>query len=327
MKLNLYDENLVKIAVIEGQFVSCLWSEKYNSMGSFALELQETDNYKKIIRPNIYVKRQDRKTLMLIKTVEIQNGKIIANGFPATKVLSDVVFVGKINTNSVIASSLKMAYNSSNKFNKVEFADSLLTDRYTEQISNKTMLELAETMCQKADIGLRAVKDNNSIAIELYKPPVNKNAVFSEFIGNITNTSLTLSTANYKNYAIVLGQGEEESRVRIDVDLSNGEQRRELLVDARDLQKEETETLEDYKKRLKARGTEKLLEQIKTWNCKFEPLAIDFGSKYDLGDIVTVVLNSYDIKLQARIMAFKQKEQKNKTETTVEVGSLTIIKR
>ena len=76
MNLNLYDENLNRIAIIGGQYVSCLWSEGYNTIENFALELIETDEYKKKIAVDCYVGRDDRKTLMVIKAVQISDGKI-----------------------------------------------------------------------------------------------------------------------------------------------------------------------------------------------------------------------------------------------------------
>ncbi len=106
----------------------------------------------------------------------------------------------------------------------------------------------------------------------------------------------------------------------------NGNERRELIVDAKDIQKEEDETIESYNARLKARGAEKLLECKKIIDFAFKPFAKDFGVKYDLGDILTVLLPEYGIKLQSRVVRFAQKVQNNQTMTTIDVGNL-IIKR
>lgn len=157
-------------------------------------------------------------------------------------------------------------------------------------------------------------------------PAVNPNLVYSERFGNLILQSVTLSTANLKNYAIVLGEGEGDSRTRVDVDLTYGEARRELTVDARDLQKEDGETDESYSLRLKARGLEQLLRRKKTWECAFNPIARDFSTRFDLGDILTVLLPEYGMKLQARVAKFTQKEQRNQTTTTVEVGEITIAR-
>ena len=80
MNLDLYDKDLNRIAIIGEQYISCLWSEGYNTIENFSLELVETEEYMKKVRSDCYVGRADRKTLMVIKTVEITNGKIVASG-------------------------------------------------------------------------------------------------------------------------------------------------------------------------------------------------------------------------------------------------------
>lgn len=326
MKINLYDENLHRIAIIDERFVSCLWSEGYNTAENFTLELQETEEYKKKVKSDCYVGRNDRKTLMVIKTVEIANNKIIASGKQATQVLDDVAFIGTINEGSKIDSSIEKAYNNSSKFKNVEIVSSGLSETYKHQISNKHFLKLCETMCQSEDIGFRSVKNDRTINIEFYKPEQKPNLLFSQKFGNLSIDSIKLSTSVFKNYAIVLGEGEGENRVRVDVDQTNGNERRELIVDAKDIQKEENETVESYNQRLMARGAEKLLECKKILNVAFMPFAKDFGTKYDLGDILTVLLPEYGIKLQSRVVRFTQKVQNNQTTTTIDVGNL-IIKR
>ena len=86
------------------------------------------------------------------------------------------------------------------------------------------------------------------------------------------------------------------------------------------------ETAEDYLKRLQSRGIEKLLECQSVFSCSFIPSEKDFGNKYDLGDILTVNLSEYGLKLKARVSKFSQKSQSNKTETTVEVGKIVIAR-
>lgn len=326
MKINLYDENLRRIAIIDERFVSCLWSEGYNTTENFTLELQETEEYKKKVKSDCYVGRNDRNTLMVIKTVEIANNKIIASGKQATQVLDDVAFIGTINEGSKIDSSIEKAYNGSNKFKNVEIVSSGLSETYKHQISNKHFLKLCETMCQSEDIGFRSVKNNGTINIEFYKPEQKPNLLFSQKFGNLSIDSIKLSTSVFKNYAIVLGEGEGENRVRVDVDKTNGNERRELIVDAKDIQKEENETVESYNQRLMARGAEKLLECQKILNVAFMPFAKDFGTKYDLGDILTILLPEYGFKIEARVVRFTQKTQNNQTTTTIDVGNL-IIKR
>ena len=326
MKLNLYDKNLNRISIIGDRFISCLWSEGYNTTQPFTVELQATEEYKRKVKPDLYVGRDDRKTLMVIKTVQAKDGKIIATGKQATRCLDDVPFIGTIEAGEYLAPAIKTAYERSIGFDGISFADTSLSVICAHQISNKSFLELCEKTCQDADVGFRAVRSADGIKIELYQPASDPNLVFSQTFGNLTVNSILLSTENLKNHAIVLGAGEGNDRMQVSVDKSGGQQKRSLIVDARDLTRGENETDDAYRARLTARGVEKLLEKQGTWECAFAPFAKDFGSRYDLGDILTVLLPDYGIKLQARVSRFTQKAQQNKTTTSIEVGTITIMR-
>ncbi len=324
MKINIYDKELNRVAIIGERYISCFWSEGYNSTQPFTLELNDTEEYRKKVQPDFYVGRDDRKTLMVIKSVQFADNKIIASGKQGQRVLNDVAFVGTINENQIIDKSIKNAYNLSNKYPLVNFVESGVGVKYKGQISNKSFLQLCEIMCQEEDVGFKAVKDGKTINIEFYQPTENSNLIFSKQIGNLSLNDILMSTEPYKNYAIVLGEGEGEQRVRVDVDASGGNQRLELIVDAKDIQKEEGETDSSYRSKLTARGIEKLLECNQTSKCSFTPSADDFGKRFDLGDVLTINLSDYGLKINARVVRFFQTSQGNKTETTVEVGKMTI---
>lgn len=106
---------------------------------------------------------------------------------------------------------------------------------------NKTCLELMETMCQDTDTGFRAVRDGKTVRVEFFRPQENPNLILSERYGNMKVDAVTVSTENLKNCAIVLGEGEGEDRFRVRVDLSGGQQKRSIFVDARDISREDGE--------------------------------------------------------------------------------------
>ena len=119
MRLNLYDENMTLFAIVD-TFVSLLWNEGYNTVENFVLEVQNTEEFKQKIRPNCYVGRSDRKSLMVIKTVEIGKDTISASGKQASRVLDDVAYVGTIKEGEDIPSSLRIAYGSAGRYPNVE---------------------------------------------------------------------------------------------------------------------------------------------------------------------------------------------------------------
>lgn len=326
MKINLYDENLVRTAIIGGQYLSMLWSEGYNTVEPFTLEVQATEEAKKKIRPECFVGRDDRKSLMVIKSVQVEGGKIVAAGKQAARCLDDVPFVGTIEKDLLVAESIPEAFVEAGGYPGFTFEDAALDTAYGHQISNKSILELMLTMCQETDVGFRANRQDGKIRVGFYQPEENQNLKFSEAFGNLSLQSLLLSTENLKNHAIVLGEGEGENRTRVEVDQSDGGQKLSMIVDARDIQRAEDDTDDSYWEKLEARGIEKLRERTRTWKCVFTPLAADFGKRYDLGDILTVLLPDYGLKLKARVIRFTQQAQRNQTSTTIEVGEITIVR-
>ena len=326
MKIKIYDKDLNAVLFVGEQFVSCLWSEGYNTIGSFCLELIDTAEYRQKIREDFYAGRSDRDTLMVIKTVEFRDGRIIASGKQATAVLDDVAMIGTIQNGANIDTAIANAYNNSAKFRKLNFAETSIGVKSTHQISNASFWKVCSTLCADTDLGIKVKKNGAELLAEFYKPEENPNLVFAKQYGNLSEPEITLSTEGAKNYAIVLGQGEGDNRTSTTVDMTAGQDRRELVVDAKDLRVDDGEAMEDYLKRLESRGMEKLLECQNVFSCSFVPSGKDFGVRYDLGDVLTVNLSEYGLKLKARVAKFSQKSQANKTETTVEVGKITIVR-
>lgn len=326
MKINIYDEDLNLVAPIGENYVSCLWAEGYNTVESFTLELVATEDYKNKIKPDMFVGRVERDNIMVIKSVQEVGKHLIVSGKQASGVLEDVAFIGTIKADSNIDTSLVEAYNKSTRYKNVVFVESDVNSQYKHQISNKDFLELTQKMCQSKDIGFKSIKEGNKINIVLYKPK-NTPIKFSEFAGNVKFDNIISSVEGYKNYAIVLGQGEGEERKKAYVDMSNGKRKRELIVDAKDIQQEENESESDYYDRLEAKGVEQLLEKTKTFSFDITNSARGFGKEYDLGDNVLVLMPKQNLRFATRIVRYEEKSQNNQTEISVTLGELIKMKR
>ena len=327
MKLNVYDKDLNRIAIIGTNYVSCLWSEGYNTVENFTVELRKTEDYMKKIRPGVYFGRNDRNTLMVVESVEVTGTGIIASGKNAARVLDDVAFIGTLAAGSDFPSEIKAAYDSGEKVGRVEFPAPTIEASYPEEVKNKSFLDLCEITCQSTDVGFRAVRSGSEILLEFYQPDLNPSAIYAEKYGNLLVERLTFSNAKYKNFCIVLGEDADGGEVRVEVDKRIGDEKRRELILTSSEKWEDTDTEDTYRARLSAEGAEKLLACQKTFECAFSPYADDFGSKFDLGDVMTILLPDYGLRLEARVMRMTQKSQKNTIKTTIEVGQITITKK
>ena len=129
-------------------------------------------------------------------------------------------------------------------------------------------------------------------------PDNNNPVVFSFDTNNLQSLHYSEDSRQYKNLAIVAGEGEGEERVVVEVgdDQLEGLDRIELYVDARDLQSgEETEdplTPEEYEELLQERGEEKLgeCEQFETLEASVIANSMfKYGIDYNIGDYVSII--------------------------------------
>lgn len=141
--------------------------------------------------------------------------------------------------------------------------------------------------------------------------------VFSTDLEDILESSYYTNKADLKTTAYVAGEGEGANRAVVLSGLTeaSGYNRRELYVDARDLQKSsynsddgQTTTLTDeqYQETLKQRGIEKLSDVQAAENFEatirvFGDVQYVFGVDYNKGDLITVQDKILKVQISARI--------------------------
>ena len=142
---------------------------------------------------------------------------------------------------------------------------------------------------------------------------VNSWATFSDSFRNIRDAVYNQDETAYKNVAYVAGAGEGSDREIVEVDIRTDpdEERREVWVDARDLQKTyvigtTTHTYSDaeYREMLTQRGLDKLAQfsMVETVNSNVDPSAnLVYGVDYDLGDLCTYRYTDVNIEMSKRI--------------------------
>ena len=135
---------------------------------------------------------------------------------------------------------------------------------------------------------------------------------------DILSSEYRKNTEDYKTTALVAGEGEGDDRVFVTVGdtEASGFDRKELYVDARDLQSEGDS---DYEGTLNARGIEKLGEQIISKSFKFvinpNGVAFVYGKDYFLGDTITVY--DEEIGVQANVVVTEVEEERDGDKYTI----------
>ena len=155
-------------------------------------------------------------------------------------------------------------------------------------------------------------------------------AIFSPEFNTLGQLTYTESELNFKNTAIVAGQGEGIERRVVEVGSSTGFDRHELFVDARDVA-EETEgdnpqprPIEQIDADLVTRGQQKLTEYETEVYLEGQALTksqLIYEHDYDLGDIVTLQNKEWGVTLDTRITEVKEIYEPGKTGIELTFGN------
>ena len=205
------------------------------------------------------------------------------------------------------------------------------------QISRKNLLTVTEALARAGGLGYRVFADVDArcLYFEVYngvdrtvRQEENNRVVFSDGVdddgyNNVDDPKYNENYTNAKNYALVYGEGEGDTRICVEVDETNGADRRELLVDARDLQQGDQSAAE-YRAALAQRGRDKLKENQPT-------VALETGIKstsqfaymvdWQLGDIVTGQITAWGMETDQRITEVEEVYERNALTVTPTLGT------
>lgn len=329
MELIVLDENFDTIGSIP-LFRTLLWIRRYEKPGCF--ELYTSQSYFDLLNSGRYLYRNEAEELGVIDEVnysqdENGNREAYAKGNFAEILLYDRVIESTVTLTGNIEASMRelvtktaiSPVDSNRKImhlrlGKVNGISGELNTQTTGDNLSEKLYDIGNT--QEISHRVRYDYVTNDLAFEVWQgkdrrdsQEVNSWAIFSDSFCNIRNVVYNRNSSSYKNFAYVAGAGEGENRVIVTVDLRlPGEKRKELYVDARDLQQEDGNgnkiPLEKYKSLLAQRGREKLAEFRKVEIISSEVDAnanLVYKEDFDLGDYCTYINTEINISTDKRI--------------------------
>jgi len=319
-QLHIFDSTLTKMGIIE-DYQYLYWNYKYRKPGNFKLIINRyKQNTEYLIKGNIlalYIAGYYRAGV--IESIEIgltEEGKISENYTIIGRELGGLL-MERPALNNIIGEE-SSGYDSQNTYAEtamrhyvnVNCMDATDTDRNypllyldinqerggTVKYDARFQLisELLEELSLASGLGWEVVLDpeNKRMVFRIiegldrsFGNGVNPTVMFSPEYGNVKLISFTDSNLNTKNVAYVAGQGEANLRtiqkVTKDGETYTGMNRREFVIDARDL---------DEEAKLIQRGNERLAEAGEEMILVIENLStgpFSYGKDFYLGDIIT----------------------------------------
>lgn len=329
MDFNVHDHAGVWVGIIENP-TSAIWARRYQKPNDFELYLPATAEMLALMTDDMYITRDDRPEAMIVEHIEIMTSAedgnyIVVSGRGAESIIGRRIVLEQTSVSGrVDAAAYRLIQE--NAIAPADPARALPLTMYQPDVSTATaraqytgtnLLDAVEGICKANGLGFQAVGDATdegiALRMELLKGTDRSEGqegtspvIFSAEYENLLSSSYVMDTTNYKNVAIVAGEGEGKARKRATYGSASGMARREVYVDARDLSTNEGEiSAEDYTAQLVARGAEKIAEHTlsETFDGEMETSNTFILDKdYTLGDIVTVE-NEYGIRKNVRISA------------------------
>ncbi|MFD2446378.1 siphovirus ReqiPepy6 Gp37-like family protein [Bacillus sp. CGMCC 1.16607] len=212
--------------------------------------------------------------------------------------------------------------------------------------STKTGGEVVEhcfSICNKYEMTFDILLNHNDKKFDVYtwqgtdrstQQSINPHVIFSKEFDNVLKQNYVHGLTDYKTTAIVAGEGEGLDRKYVIAnDHFVGFNRREVYIDARDLQSEYKDendndkimTPNEYKIVLENRGIEKLADYkaIETFESEIDMYSqFKYGVDYGLGDVVSVRNDEISRIMHTRITsAFLSVDENKVRELKVAFGS------
>ena len=334
MQFIIFDGDFQTMGSI-GVFNTLLWYRRYYSPGIFELHVHA--KYFDLVNRGRYLYRNDRTELGVIREVNFMRGEkgektAYCKGYFAEHLLdSNVLFpaFNQTGTPETLARSVVSRY----VINPADAGRKIRGIRLGRARGGGSPITLQNTgdhvgtrlydMLKTQEMSQRLVFDylENTLSYEVWKgldrrdsQTENSWAVFSDHFRNIKNAQYDRDASDCRNFAYVAGEGEGAERkvVEVDVRQGSGEERRELWVDARDLQQHsDTVNYTDaqYRDLLFQRGLEKLSDYaaVEKVDSDIDPAAnLAYGTDFDLGDLCTYRYSDVDMECSKRITEIQE---------------------
>lgn len=344
VSINIFKVNNTAFELVGevNNFSSLMWCDKYNGYASFEIWAPITDENAELFKKGYFVwcggdtagiieivkSEMDEdgnktfnikgRTLEAILTTRIIWGTYIASNKNASTIMYDIVKNNCINNSQT---SRKIPY--------LECAvDKFLGDKISLQKTGDEVYDAITDIASSADLGYNLlfkpqekkivfeVVEGVDRTVQITTKEGSEVVEFSTDLEDILSSSYYSNNQDEKNVAFIQGEGEGADRVSTVSGDNNliGFDRKELYVDARDLQSNGTDengntielTPDQYKQVLWNRGNDKLSECIttETFEAKIRVLGdvqYKFNKDYFKGDKVTISDNQLGVMISARI--------------------------
>ena len=333
MRLDVLEaDTLVRVGWVD-VWVSLYWDSPYYSEGSFTLEVRPTAENLQLLQEGRWLVRSDENPRIPMRICSRANqnedANLVVSGYPATWLLTKRVSATTIKGQNA-EQAMRSLVAAAKPWPRLELGTEYGFDTvFAKQTSGGTVFDYCQTIGQACDLGFRVILDGKGaekkLLFECFRPTFDPNNRFAPQWGNLLNAGWSFADTDYANVALVQGAGEGDARATVwvgNVD-ATGSARREMYIDARDIQPDEdnkeTTTSQTYLQKLADRGGEKLLAQLRTGSIEFD---VD-DDTLQVGDVLSASLPQLGYTAMVRVADIITQSEDSGTTRTIRLGTPT----
>ena len=313
MEIRIYNRAMEFQGIIENQR-SLLWNRQYYESGDFELHCPITPYNVSLLKMTNLVWKQGSVDAGIIENLHIEEdvdgNELVASGrfLPA---YLDRRILPKMPGTNIPTAEMKMKaiviYPTFGLPIAIEPQQGF-TENVKVEARYKGALSTIMKIAKQAQLGFRIVPDftAKTMTFCVYKgvdrsigQSDRARVIFSEGFSNLNKAVYEENEQVFANVCVVGGRGEGDERQTVTVGETEltGLDRREVFINGQDISPDNI-TEEEYTSALEARGWSKLAEcaRYNSLECEAIPYGnFEYGVDYDLGDIVTIKKESWDL--------------------------------
>ncbi len=207
--VKILDKNLVSYGMLT-EFVSLVWCESYNEIGSIQLVVNKSENMLDLLKIGRFLGIRESKTLAYIHSIEDNGTELWVYAKEAKWLLSNRVYTDVIDIQSAnVEATILDVVSASRLPSLIECAAAKgLTGTADADFRFPYLSDVCQTMCIAADYGWTFIHDKSKsrLIFTLYEGNEVNNIKFAERYGNLADLLRTLSIKDHKNIAYVGGE-------------------------------------------------------------------------------------------------------------------------
>lgn len=361
MDLYICDENLNVVAILD-QYTSLIWTERYNRCGDFQVKTSYDESLFQAItngsnmQHDSYLMIRESNSIMLIEEVTVitdaeAGPELEFKGRSLESIIDRRIVYDQTVLDASVDESIHKIFNQniiSPKDPARQFPNFVYLPAEFETIQNESSEEETEqtqyfgnniydvvvNVCGVHGLGFRIQLDDGVMTFQLYKgldrsynQSERPRVIFSPRFENLLNSNYVESVSDYRNVAIIVGEGEEivdciVTEVSREEETGvSGFNRREVFIDGSGISQEYhdedgwtmTMSDEEYTAELKNKALEELtdMDYRSSFDGEIESgVSFIYGQDYYLGDIVQIE-NEHGMTAEARVTEFIRSYDEN----------------